>query len=433
MLTWVSEAMYKRRFNIWGIGKNAKRKPPTQHGDRQGQTDELQLQDSERGSSTRATSSEATIKLEHTQPQAMPFTYCRKRSPEPPSSGLYSPDYPGDLLLVDRWMLAVQNYVPAAFEMGLWKLQPGGTIVFNQQLIGWYNRTRSCQLALAAGETKHAFRILGTCIEEFKDLMRSQDPLLVLFIFQGLFPISRHSPEAATVVLRYVRDIARVVHPPAHPMRLMMDYLYQMGLEELGRSAGELLKPYLALLFRVVGPHIEPLAELMALISSTLGTPDPKMLAVATKTHKGTYERIAAYGEAYAFEFLGLKLAYTWNLVRRGLLAEAQSATMQVLESEEAPKHPNIVASCHQLAFHIAFLEEDHERMVAAARRRVKYSVQTFGLGSYVTLDALSSLEAYLRRIGDDIGADEAYSNLLVATREVKRTRAVAMRPAKRR
>ena len=105
MLTWVSEAMYKRRFNIWGIGKNAKRKPPTQHGDRQGQTDELQLQDSERGSSTRATSSEATIKLEHTQPQAMPFTYCRKRSPEPPSSGLYSPDYPGDLLLVDRWML----------------------------------------------------------------------------------------------------------------------------------------------------------------------------------------------------------------------------------------------------------------------------------------------------------------------------------------
>ena len=106
---------------------------------------------------------------------------------------------------------------------------------------------------------------------------------------------------------------------------------------------------------------------------------------------------------------------------------------MQVLESEEAPKHPNIVASCHQLAFHIAFLEEDHERMVAAARRRVKYSVQTFGLGSYVTLDALSSLEAYLRRIGDDIGADEAYSNLLVATREVKRTRAVAMRPAKRR
>lgn len=442
--------MYKRRFNAWGVGKNAKRKTSPQHDGPQGdQKNTGVLGTGAKGGHLvgdadsrelarlrnlhRGATSEIKIKSED-RPTTMPPIYCRKRSPEPSSSGLYAPDSPKELLLADRWMLIVRNYVPAAFEMGLWKLQSGGTIVFNQQLIGWYNRHRSCQMALAAGDSEHAFRVLNSCMEECKDVVKSEDPLLLLFIIQGLFPIARHGREVAAVAFRYVRDITRVVHPAAyHPVRLMMEHMHEMGLDEVGRNAGVLLRPYLELIFRALGPHIEPLAALMALISSALSTKEPEMLAVASRTHQGTVERMAAFGNGFAFEILGLKLTWAWNLIRRGLLAHAQEVVAQVLESEEAASHPNLIVSCHQLRFHMAFLERNHEETVAAARRWIDYSTEAYGLGNYTTVDALGSLESYLRRMGDRRGAEETLATLLAATRELKRTREMPVRTAKKR
>ena len=209
--------------------------------------------------------------------------------------------------------------------------------------------------------------------------------------------------------------------------------MYEMGMEEVGRNAGVLLRPYLELIFRALGPHIEPLAALMALISSTLSSKEPEMLAVATRTHEGTVERVEACGHGFAFEILGLKLTWVWNLIRRGLLEHAKVVTAQVLESAEESGHANLVVSCHQISFHIASLEQDHDATLAAARRWIEHSTRAFGLGSYTTVDALGSLESFLRRAGDRRGADDTLATLLVATRELKKTRDMAVRSAKKR
>lgn len=453
--------MYKRRLNIWGVSKNVKRKvasklqcdlqdPPTEGGpdtttewpepqhateEREAWTDSNQSRALELryGSSSRVVPPEATM-LSKANTPAGPGISCRRPAPGPSLSALYSIESPQDLRVIERWMALVGNYVPAAFEMGLWKQLPGGTFVMNQDLIAWYNRTRTYSFGLLSGDTRQAFRAIGTCLDEYKDMMTSQDPLLILFTLHSLLPVGRtQNADIVLSVFKYMRDIARIVHPRSHPMRLMMEHLFQIGLEKIAENSGDFLRPYFKLMCTVLGPHVAPLAESFAVIARANGTHDPDELAMAGLSTVEIINQLASCSETLAFEILGLRLTRAWNLLRRGLLACAQETTAEVLASPEASRYPIVIASCHQINLHIFILEGNHERVLESAHAWVAYSIEHFGLASYVTIDALGSLESYLWKVGDDQGANQAFRKLAVATDELSRTKAMARRSAQKR
>lgn len=446
--------MYKRRFNTWGIGKNVKRKnisqlqpqqelttdgspntdvgwPEMKHMKNQKQTLPYanRSQDAEFSSTNHVTLLDARVRSKTATP-AMLSISCRKPSPGPSLSTLFSIESPDDLRPLERWMALVGNYVPAAFEMGLWKPLPGGTLFMNKQLIAWYNRTRTCSMALKIGDSRQAFRALGTCLDEYQEMMASQDPLLILFTLHSLLPIVNQNADIASSLFRYVRDIARIVHPKTHPMRLMMEHLFQLGLAKVAENAGSLLRPYFILICRTLGPHIVPLAEAFAVITRANGTHDPSELAVAGMYHQEAINRLEIFSRTFAFEILGLRLARAWNLLRRDLLANAKEIALAVKESEEASRHPNIMTSCHQLLFHIYSLGGEYKEALELAHTRVEYSIEHFGLGSYITIDALGSMESYLRNIGDKRGADQAFKGLVAATDELNQKRNKARKAA---
>ncbi|KAK7751845.1 hypothetical protein SLS62_006146 [Diatrype stigma] len=456
-----TEAMYKRRLKIWGISKNVKRKvtsklqcdpqdPPvddspdtatqwpepqraTEIREERTDTKKSRALELRHGSSSHVASPEITMASKAKTPAVLGIS-CRRPAPGPSVSALYSIESPQDLQSFERWMALVCNYVPAAVETGLWKPLPGGTFTMNQDLIAWYNRTRAYSFGMLSGDTRQAFRAIGTCLDEYKDMMASQDPLFILFTLHTILPVGRtQNADIALAVFRYMRDIARVVHPRSHPMRLMMEHLFQIGLEKIAENSGHFLRPYFSLMCTVLGPHVEPLAESFAAIARANGTHDPSELAVAGVYTVDIINRLASCSETFAFEILGLRLARTWNLLRRGLLACAQQTTAEVLASPEASRYPIILASCYQINLHIFLLEGNHERALEAAHAWVAYSIEHFGMASYVTIDALGSLESYLRKVGDDRGADQAFGRLAVATGELNRSKATAKRSAQKR
>ncbi len=434
--------MYKRRFNTWGIGKNVKRKNTSQTHYQHDKQTEAGAQVAARWIQSQyatgaALPSESVDRIQALERRSAkhitPVLPYRTPSPTPSLSSIYIPDSPDDLLTLERWMLLIRNYIPAAFDTGLWQPLPGGTLAMGDQPIAWYNRIRSCSLALIKGDSRQAFRTLGTCLDEYKDLVASQDPLLILFSVHSLLPIVKHNPDIAMSLLKYVRDIARVVHPKSHPIRLIMEHLYRIGLGGVTENASQLLKPYFKLLGQHLGPHIESVPECFALISRANATYEPGELATAGVSFEKVIDQLARYGEAFRFEVLGLRLARACNLLRRDLLDEAYDIVEQVLTGPDTPSYPNIVVSCYQLKFDIAFLREDDRGTLAAARAWVEQSMEKFGPGSYVTIDALGSLESYLRKAGDTQAANRTARRLAAATNELNRKRSAARKSAARR
>ncbi|RYP55577.1 hypothetical protein DL771_012331 [Monosporascus sp. 5C6A] len=358
--------------------------------------------------------------------RASPPISCQERSSGASTSALFPRAYPGYLRPAEKWMVLSRNYVAAALEMGLWKPLPGGAVNTDDKLAAWFNRTRSCSIALALGDSRHAFRMLGMCMDEYQDFVTLQNPLLIVFILHSLVPAATLHPEVAMCSLRYMRDVSRIFHKNSHPIRLILEHLYEMGLQELEQNTGELLEPYFGLLCNALGPQIEHFAEMFIAVTRGFHAREPGELAMVEQAIPEAIHQLEPLPDTLDFEFFGMRLVLVWNLMRRGILPRAQRLNNGILESPVAARYPSIMGLSHELACHISCLSGDHQQVLATAKRRIKFCVENYGLASYVTIDALSYFESYLRNTGDACAADRALRGLDVATRSLNKQRKAA-------
>ncbi|KAF4779606.1 hypothetical protein HER10_EVM0005323 [Colletotrichum scovillei] len=150
-----------------------------------------------------------------------------------PSPTLFKNEIPcriephSDLRLLDNSIRLIHSYLDGAFETGLVVID--GRILYGpngkparQRVRGWHEDMADIHILLSSKETTAAFRLLNKQLDLLKQLIREQDPELLLLTFHDIFDLE---PNLAESLLVFVCRMHQAIFGEHHPLSLIWDNL----------------------------------------------------------------------------------------------------------------------------------------------------------------------------------------------------------------
>ncbi|KAK7755221.1 hypothetical protein SLS62_002726 [Diatrype stigma] len=165
-------------------------------------------------------------------------------------------DAPDILKLPEECVRIVQRWVHGAFDAGLWNTREDGRLVTPRHQSRWINQVSTAADLIDRGLVSQGFRLLGVCLDRYKKDVLRDGPMLFLNTYRAGVRLAARSPDLALFhsFLRFAHDLASVVYPPAHPLRLLLLRLRVSGTAGIRQLARVLLDAYLD----AIQTHVHP-------------------------------------------------------------------------------------------------------------------------------------------------------------------------------
>ncbi|ETS73273.1 hypothetical protein PFICI_14878 [Pestalotiopsis fici W106-1] len=325
------------------------------------------------------------------------------RAPSPPGSPeisiLFPLTPPADLYYPEECSFHIQRYCAGAFEKGIWALETPGWMNTNRSVVDWFNRMALARGALSGGRTQQGFKLLQLCFDEYKDMILTQDPRLMLYTTVSLFLLVGY-PEVVSMLMKYITRLSKILQGPFHPLHQIMAALDQMGLEKMQDNARLIFDAQIAEFARYLPPENEVLQS-MAVFSirnlAVTGLIDTdvaqaKLLALPRSADNGR-----------------ISMATAQVLMMGGRYKEARQVVEELLAS--GTNRSRTLAGAFDTLFLICRYEGEEQTIRDASNRRINFCLETFGTDNDWTVDACNDYETYLREIGDVEGASKVFSS----------------------
>ncbi|KAI4593165.1 hypothetical protein KJ359_010089 [Pestalotiopsis sp. 9143b] len=318
---------------------------------------------------------------------------------EPEISFLFPLTPPADILYPEECSFHIQRYCAGAFENGIWALEAPGWLNSNRSVVDWFNRMALARGALSGGHTQQGFKLLQLCFDEYKDMILTQDPRLMLYTTVALFLLVGY-PEVVSMLMKYITRLSKILQGPFHPLHQIMAALDQMGLDKMQDNARLIFDAQISEFERYLPPENEVLQS-MAVFSI-------RNLAVT-----GLIDTDVAQAKLQALPRNAdngrISMATAQVLMMGGRYKDARYTVEELLAS--GTDRSRTIAGAFDTLFLICRYEGEERLIRDASNRRINFCLKTFGADNDWTVDACSDYETYLREIGDKEGADRVFSD----------------------
>lgn len=325
---------------------------------------------------------------------------CRSQTPpRPPMAMLFPLTPPPELRSSEEAGFHVQRYYAGGFDRGQWAgaTQPGW-MATNRTVVDWFNRVALARGTLSSGHTKRGFQLLQLCFMEYKEILVTEDPRLMIYTLIGIF-LLREYPEVVAMLLKYISNMSRILLGPGHPLHLMWAQLQQMGLQTLMENAKHLFECLvdefqknvesdneLLLAITVFGVRNLVLAGLM-----DVGSAERQLLSMPSKGDNGR---------------IPMALAQIY-----GVNGEHAKSLVIIEELIRTSDRVRTRAAAFDSLFLITRMVGNRDDICAASERRIAFCIETFGPNSDWACDAGGDYEGYLREIGETERADRLFTD----------------------
>ncbi|KAI1397508.1 hypothetical protein F4819DRAFT_471892 [Hypoxylon fuscum] len=344
---------------------------------------------------------------------------CRTPSPSPSpdttdSNLSISPrlEEPTELRVPHECMQILQNFINGAFDSGLWQMQREGERAEMNGAFTWQHYVASSQGLIRHGRVKEGFSLLGLCFDQYKLQLQRPDSMFWLATYKCAMVLASQNNKLGDAFIDYASKLTALILPPGHPFNQLWSRVVLTGLSGIKDHAGAIFESYLDMWGRHVNSR------------ETNTTNDVQGAFVFIQLHctgllsfnlLETVIQAMIAGKAIsreAAEFLlqetKFRLALSYLTGRR--LKKAETTTREImtwLGSQPANDYTDLRCKAAWLMFEIKERKGTQAEALRAGHELLKLSQDIYGPAHIQTLEAMSAVESYCRKIGATGGAEQ--------------------------
>ncbi|OTB02145.1 hypothetical protein M426DRAFT_25020 [Hypoxylon sp. CI-4A] len=449
-----TEKMYKIRFNKWGLHKKL----------RAHQVAELLVQRGRRAAAGKSSVSyvhgrkidsdrlntylrrvsparrkelmailSGKVEVAGAQKRSIEEIICRTPSPEPEVVGQIPRrmEAPEDLRLPEECLQIVQSYVGGAFDGDLWKTGPNRELIMPRRERTWLDPVSSARQLFANGLTEQAFRMVRITFDDYRTVMKRQDPSLMVETCLALGALQQSGPGLAESLVNYAFNLSRIVLGPRHPLHLLFAKLRGASRSDMSRFTAlalesflhalqlqSRLKPtYLATVYRAMlnsdfidartaTRYMEDMLQDMEAAPSPTSSSSSSSASASSSSPRTADTQAAPPPDAIQKDIELLKYHVSWilNLHNKPTEAKAAAQTLFATTGEGGGENrdPRLARfSCYNMMRTLpASSAVSTTEAIALIRRSLRISEAEFGRYDNATTTLLATLQTYLRLAG---------------------------------
>ncbi|KAI1208267.1 uncharacterized protein F4807DRAFT_157994 [Annulohypoxylon truncatum] len=344
---------------------------------------------------------------------------CRTPSPSPSpdatdSNISISPriEEPTELRVPHECMQILRNFINGAFDNGMWQMATQGERAEMNGAFTWQHYVASSQGLIRHGRIKEGFSLLGMCFDQYKLQLQQPDSMFWLATYKCAIVLASQNNKLGDAFIDYASKLTALILPPGHPFNQLWSRVVLTGMRGINDHAGAIFESYLDMWGRhvnsretnttndVQGAFVFIQLHCTGLLSfNLLETVIQAMIA------GGAISREAA---EYLLQETKFRLVLTCLGRRR--LKKAETVTKEIiawLDTRLPSLYPDLRCKTAWLMFEIKERKGTQAEAVQAGHNLLKISQEIYGPAHIQTLEAMSAVENYCRKIGATAGADQ--------------------------
>ncbi|KAL7622572.1 hypothetical protein AAE478_008079 [Parahypoxylon ruwenzoriense] len=353
------------------------------------------------------------------EPSIMTQVVCRTPSPSPSpdttdSNVSISPrlEEPTELRIPHECMQILRNFIFGAFESGMWQMANKGDHAEMNGAFTWQHYVASSQGLIRHGRVKEGFSLLGMCFDQYKQQLKRPDSMFWLATYKCAIVLASQNNKLGDAFIDYASKLTSLILPPGHPFNQLWSRVMITGIRGIREHAGAIFESYLDMW----GRHVSS--------TETNTTNDVQGLFVFIQLHCTgllSYNLLETIVEAMiagravsreAAEFLlqEAKFRLVLSCLSRRRLKKAESLTKEIiswLDSQSPDAYRDLRCKAAWLMFEVKERRGSQAEALQAGHDLLKLSVASYGPTHIQTLEAISAVENYCRRIGATKGAEQ--------------------------
>ncbi|OTA98171.1 hypothetical protein M426DRAFT_17686 [Hypoxylon sp. CI-4A] len=344
---------------------------------------------------------------------------CRTPSPSPSpettdSNLSISPviEEPTELRVPHECMQILRNFINGAFDSGMWQMQTEGERAEMNGAFTWQHYVASSQGLIRHGRVKEGFSLLGICFDQYKQQLQRPDSMFWLATYKCVMVLASQNDKLGGAFIDYASKLTSLLLPPGHPFNQLWSRVLLTGLGGIKDHAEAIFESYLDMWGRhvnsretnttndVQGAFVFIQLHCTGLLSfNLLETVIQAMIAGR-----------AISREAAEFLLQETKFRLALSCLGRRRLKKAESITKEIqlwLETRPPGEYPDLRCKTAWLMFEVKERRGTQAEALRAGHDLLKISQETYGPSHIQTLEAMSAVENYCRKIGATGGAEQ--------------------------
>ncbi|KAI0173556.1 Clr5 domain-containing protein [Hypoxylon sp. FL1284] len=344
---------------------------------------------------------------------------CRTPSPSPSpdatdSNLSISPrmEEPTELKVPHECMQILRNFIHGAFDSGMWQMASESDHAEMNGAFTWQHYVASSQGLIRHGRVKEGFSLLGLCMDQYKLQLRRPDSMFWLATYKCVMVLASQNDGLADGFIDFASKLTSLILPPGHPFNQLWSRVMMTGLRGIKEHAGPLFESYLDLW----GRHVNS--------TDTNTNNDVQGAFVFIQLHstgllsynlfetviQGMIAGKAISREAAEFLLQEARFRLALSYLTRRRPKKADSVTKEIitwLDSKPSEEYVDLRCKAAWLLFEVKQRKGAQAEALRAGRDLLKISQDNYGPTHIQTLDAMSAVENYCRKIGATGAAEQ--------------------------
>ncbi|KAI0836374.1 hypothetical protein F5Y06DRAFT_288584 [Hypoxylon sp. FL0890] len=341
---------------------------------------------------------------------------CRTPSPSPsPDSAVsISPrlEEPTELRVPHECMQILHNFINGAFDSGIWQMAAKGDRAEMNGAFTWQHYVASSQGLIRHGRIKEGFSLLGMCFDQYKQQLQRPDSMFWLATYKCAMVLASQNNKLGDAFIDYASKLTSLVLPPGHPFNQLWSRVVLTGMRGIEDHAGAIFESYLDMWGRHVNSR------------ETNTTNDVQGAFVFIQLHctgllsfnllETVIQAMIAGGaiskEAAEYLLQEAKFRLVLSCLGRRRLKKAETVTKEILawlDLQQPNSYLDLRCKTAWLMFEIKERKGTQAEALRAGHDLLKISQEVYGPTHIQTLEAMSAVENYCRKIGATEGAEQ--------------------------
>ncbi|KAI1446571.1 Clr5 domain-containing protein [Annulohypoxylon stygium] len=344
---------------------------------------------------------------------------CRTPSPSPSpdttdSNVSISPsiEEPTELRVPHECMQILRNFINGAFDNGIWQMAAKGDRAEMNGAFTWQHYVASSQGLIRHGRIKEGFSLLGMCFDQYKLQLQRPDSMFWLATYKCAIVLASQNNKLGDAFIDYASKLTALVLPPGHPFNQLWSRVVLTGMRGINDHAGAIFESYLDMWGRHVNSRetnttndIQGAFVFIQLHCTGLLSYNLLETVIQAMITGGAISR-----EAAEFLLQETKFRLVLTCLGRRRVKKAETVTKEIiawLDTKPPQAYPDLRCKTAWLMFEVKERKGTQAEAVQAGHNLLKISQEIYGPSHIQTLEAMSAVENYCRKIGAIAGADQ--------------------------
>lgn len=349
---------------------------------------------------------------------ASSYVVCRTPSPSPPPEDplTLSPrlEDPAELKVPLECMQILKSYVAGSVESGAWMPPRDAKVQAAPDAFTWTHYLATSQGLIAHNRTREGFALLGICFEQYKSHLLHPDPFFWLATYKAALVLAHRDAKLGDAFINYASNLTTVVLPREHPFNRVWSRIMITGLPGLQQHAAALFESYLNTWKEQAGLIAQDQTALVHMAFVFIQLQCSGLISYSF-TKEAMNGMLAVLARSVSSQFLlqEAKFRLACLFLENGELDRADEVTGEImswldsLSEADRNEHNHLRCKCLWTLFEI----KDKQGLVKEATQTgfalIKICHDIYGPVHLQTIDAISALENFLRRISDTATAQK--------------------------